>query len=93
MYNVFQRKHHHLLLYHFEGVFGLLGPRTAFPLSPSNNLQSSSPLHNPISNMNNMIPPVYASKEIWVVIFHHCLREEGKGSCQAVFVQLFSAEI
>lgn len=93
MYNVFQRKHHHLLLCYFEGVFGLLGPRTAFSSLPSNNLQSSSPLHKSISSMNNMNPPVYASKKICVVIFHHCLREEGQGSCQAVFLQLFYDEI
>lgn len=93
MYNVFQRKHHCLLLYYFERIFGLLGLRTAFPCSPSNSLQFSSPLYNPISNMNNMNPPVYASKEIWVVIFHDCLKKEGQGGCQAIFLQLFSAEI
>lgn len=93
MYNVFQRKHHHLLLYYFEGVFGLRGPRTAFPTCASNNLQSISPLHNPISNMNNMNLPVYTSKKICVVTFHHCLREEGQGGCQAVCTDFFCSNL
>lgn len=39
-----------------------------------------------------MNPPVYASEEIWVVI-SSLPGEAGQGSCQAVSVQLRSAEI
>lgn len=82
-----------IITFCFEGVWVLLGPTTAVPCSPSNTLQFSSPLHNPIPNTNNRNPPVYAGEAIWVVIFHHCLGEAGQGSCRALFVWLCSAEI